>query len=319
VSARAWLSLSITAALWGASYMFIKVALDGGLSEGFIICGRTLLGAAVLLPMAIKAGAVPLILARKGWALALAAAQVIVPFGLITFGENHVPTALAGILVATAPLFITLLAIKVDPEERSRGWGLVGVVLGMVGVVLLFGLDLSGDAETLFGGLMIVGAGLCYAIAVLIAKRGFTGVPPVGVAASNLVISAVVWLPFAAATLPTRSPGAEAILSMLALGAGGTGIAFLFFYTSIAEVGPARASIVSYVAPAFAVVYGVVLLDEQLTAGTIAGLALILAGSWLAASGRLPNRGASRADGEEPPLSRTAPSRSSAPAPARAR
>jgi drug/metabolite transporter (DMT)-like permease len=308
VSARAWLSLSITAALWGASYMFIKVALDGGLSEGFIICARTVLGAAVLLPMAIRAGAVAPILERRWWALALAAMQVIVPFGLITFGENHVPSALAGILVATAPLFIALLAARFDPEERARGWGLAGVVLGMVGVVLLFGVDLSGDTETLVGGLMVVGAGACYAVAVLIAKRGFTGVPPVGIVASNLVISAVVWLPFALADLPTHAPGADAVLSMIALGVGGTGLAFLMFYTSIAEVGPAKASIVSYVAPAFAVVYGVLLLGEDLTLGTIGGLVLILAGSWLAASGRLPSW-----------LSRSGPSRSSAPAPARAR
>jgi drug/metabolite transporter (DMT)-like permease len=308
VSARAWLSLSITAALWGASYMFIKVALDGGLSEGFIICARTLLGAAVLLPMAIRAGAVRPILERRWWALALASMQVIVPFGLITFGENHVPSALAGILVATAPLFIALIAAKVDPDERARGWGLVGVVLGMVGVVLLFGVDLSGDSETLIGGLMVVGAGACYAVAVLIAKRGFTGVPPVGVVASNLVISAVVWLPFALADLPTQGPGADAVLSLIVLGVGGTGLAFLMFYTSIAEVGPAKASIVSYVAPAFAVVYGVLLLDEDLTAGTVGGLVLILAGSWLAASGRLPSF-----------LSRTGPSRSSAPEPARVR
>lgn len=305
---RSWLSLAITAALWGASYMFIKVALDGDLSEGFIICARTLLGAAVLLPMAIRSGAIPMLLQRKGYAIALAAMQVIVPFALITFGENHVPSSLAGILVATAPLFIVLLAIKVDPEERSSGWALVGVLLGMIGVVLLFGVDLSGDTETLVGGLMIVGSGLCYAIAVLIAKRGFTGVPPVGVVVSNLAISAVFWLPFALATLPAHDPGANAILSVIALGLGGTGLAFLLFYTSIAEIGPARASIVSYVAPAFSVVYGVTLLDEDLTAGTIGGLALILAGSWLAAAGRPPSW-----------LSRSGPSRSTAPEPARVR
>lgn len=306
--ARTWLSLAITAALWGASYMFIKVALDGDLSEGFIICARTLMGAAVLLPMAIRSGAIPLLMRRKRYALALAAMQVIVPFALITYGENHVPSSLAGILVATAPLFIVLLAVKVDPDERSSGWALVGVLLGMVGVVLLFGVDLSGDTETLVGGLMVVGAGLCYAIAVLIAKRGFTGVPPVGVVVSNLTISAVFWLPFALATLPTHSPGADAVLSMLALGVGGTGLAFLLFYTSIADIGPARASIVSYVSPAFSVVYGVTLLDEDLTVGTIGGLVLILAGSWLAASGRLPAF-----------LSRSGPSRSTAPEPARVR
>jgi drug/metabolite transporter (DMT)-like permease len=336
VSPRAWLSLSITAALWGGSYMFIKVGLDGGLSEAFIICARTVLGAAVLVPLAVRSGAVPALVARRWWALALALAQVIVPFGLITFGENHVPSALAGILVATAPLFVTLLAARFDPAERSEGWGLVGVLLGMAGVVLLFGVDLSGKAETLLGGLMVVGAGACYAVAVLIAKRAFTGVPPVGVAASNLLIGAVAWLPVALLSLPARSPGADAVLSLIVLGAGGTGAAFYFFYTSIAEIGPARASVVSYIAPAFAVVYGVVLLHEDLTVGTVGGLLLILAGSWLAAQGALPGRpaptraagGASlRASaldeagplGEDPALSRSAPSRSTAPAPARVR
>ncbi|MDX6716502.1 MAG: hypothetical protein QOH30_3060 [Baekduia sp.] len=316
MSRRAWLSLAFTAALWGASYLFIKVALDGGLSEGFIICARTILGALVLLPLAVRAGALPQILARRRWALALAAAQVIVPFGLITFGENHVPSALAGILVATSPLFVAVLAVRVDPAERSHGWGLVGVVLGMVGVVVLFGVDLSGDAKTLLGGLMIVGSGACYAVAMLIAKRAFTGVPPVGVAASNLVIGAVAWLPVALFSLPHAVPGANAVLAMLALGAGGTGLAFLFFYTSIAEVGPARASVVAYVAPAFAVVYGVTLLHEQLTLGTIGGLVLILAGSWLAAQGGRARPPAAEAGA---PLSRSEPSRSTAPEPARAR
>jgi drug/metabolite transporter (DMT)-like permease len=205
-------------------------------------------------------------------------------------------------------LFVALLATRLDRDERSHGWGLVGVLLGMAGVVLLFGVDLSGDADTLIGGLMILGAGLSYAFAVLIVKRGFTGVPSVGVAASTMVLSVIAWLPAALLTWPTSVPGLDATLSMIALGAGGTGIAFLFFYRSIAEVGPAKASIVAYVAPAFAVVYGVALLDESITAGTIAGLVLILAGSWLAAQSRLPSF-----------LSRSEPSRSTAPEPARAR
>jgi drug/metabolite transporter (DMT)-like permease len=306
--------MAITAALWGASYMFIKVALDGGLSEGFIICARTTLGALVLVPLGLRAGALAPLLERRGWTAALALTQVIVPFGLITFGENHVPSALAGILVASSPLFVALLAVRLDPEERSRGWGLVGIMLGMAGVVLLFGVDLSGDADTVIGGLMILGAGLSYAFAVLIVKRGFTGVPPVGVAASTMVLSAIVWLPVALASLPVHGPPADAVASLLALGAGGTGIAFLFFYKSIAEVGPARASVVAYVAPAFAVVYGATLLGEAVTAGTIAGLALILAGSWLAARG-----GRDVVAEPAPVVSRSGPSRSSAPEPARVR
>ena len=308
MSARAWLWLTFTAALWGASYMFIKVALDDGLSEGFIICLRTILGALVLVPLALRAGALPMLLARRRSILALAMAQVVLPFGLITFGENHIPSALAGILVASAPLFVTLIAIRADQDERAHGWGLVGVLLGMVGVVLLFGVDLSGDSETLIGGLMILAAALSYAIAGFIVKRRFTGVPPVGVAASTMVVSAVAWLPVALLSLPARIPDLNASASLVALGAGGTGLAFLFYYNSIAEVGPARAAIVAYVAPAFAVLYGVTLLGEHLGAGTIAGLLLILAGSWLAGQGALPRF-----------LNRSAPSRSSAPAPARAR
>jgi drug/metabolite transporter (DMT)-like permease len=155
---------------------------------------------------------------------------------------------------------------------------------------------------------MILGAALSYALAALVVKRRFTGVPSVGVAASTIALSAIAYLPLAALTWPASTPGADTIACLFALGAGGTGIAFLLYYALIAEYGPARAAVIAYIAPAFAVVYGVVLLDESLTAGTIAGLLLILAGSWLAAQGRLPAR-----------LSRTGLSRSSEPAPVRAR
>ena len=300
--------MAVAAALWGASYMFIKVALDDGVSEGAIIFIRTLLGAAVLVPLALRAGALRPLLDRGWWNVVVAGLQVIVPFALITWGENHVPSALAGILVASSPLFIALLATRLDHAERAHGWGLVGVLLGMAGVVLLFGVDLSGDTETIVGGLMILGAALCYALAALVVKRKFTGVPSVGVAASTIAVSAVAYLPLAAATFPTSAPELDTVVSLFVLGAGGTGLAFLIYYALIANYGPARAAVIAYIAPAFAVVYGFALLGEDITAGTVAGLVLILAGSWLAAQGRLPGW-----------LSRSAPSRSTVPAPARAR
>jgi drug/metabolite transporter (DMT)-like permease len=298
----------IAAALWGASYMFIKVALDDGVSEGTIIFVRTLLGAAVLLPLAVRAGALQPLIERGWWNVVLAGLQVIVPFGLITWGENKVPSALAGILVASSPLFIALLAMRFDDAERARGWRLVGVLLGMAGVVLLFGVDLSGDSDTVVGGLMILGAALSYATAALVMKRRFTGVPSVGVAASTIALSAVAYLPLAAATWPSSTPGLDTIGSLIVLGAGGTGIAFLLYYALIAEFGPARAAVIAYIAPAFAVVYGVTLLDERLTLGTVAGLLLILAGSWLAAQGGMPRW-----------LNRSGLSRSSERAPVRVR
>jgi drug/metabolite transporter (DMT)-like permease len=154
---------------------------------------------------------------------------------------------------------------------------------------------------------MILVASAGYALGALYLKRRMQGVQPAAVAAATMGVSALLTLPVALADLPSAA-GADSVSALLALGALGTGIAFLVFYTLIKEVGPARASIVAYLAPGFAVGYGVALLDESITAGTIAGLVLILAGSWLGAEGRLPGR-----------LSRSAPSRSSAPAPARAR
>lgn len=287
---RSWFVLFLAASLWGASYLLIKVALDDGLSEPLIVFARTALGALVLVPLAVRAGAVPALLERKRAVLVLALAQVIVPFGLITFGQQWVPTSLTGVLVAATPLFIALAAVWVDQEERSEGWGLAGVLGGMAGVGLLMGADLGGDAWQILGGVMMLGAAACYGAAVLVVKRSFRGVPPVGVAASTMAVSAVAYLPFTLAALPPALPSAEASLALLVLGVGGTGLAFLFFYSLIVEVGAAKAAVIDYIVPAFAVLYGVTLAGERLTHATVAGLALVLAGSWLAAQGRPPVR-----------------------------
>jgi drug/metabolite transporter (DMT)-like permease len=184
----------------------------------------------------------------------------------------------------------------------------VGVVIGIVGVVMLFGLDLSGSRAELAGGAMMLGAALCYAISWLLVKHKMAGAAPEAMAGATMFVAAVVTLPLLVVSPPAAMPSLNAVGSMLALGAGGTGIAFILFYTLIADVGPARAAIVSYVAPAFSIAYGVVLLGESLTLAAAGGLVLILAGSWLGAQGRLPRF-----------LSRSGPSRSSAPAPVRAR
>ena len=304
---RAWLMMGGAAALWGASYMFIKLALED-LSEGGIVCVRTALGAAVLLTLARRWDALGAVRGRMGWLTVIALVQVVGPFLLITFGENHIDSSLAGILVSSAPIFTALMAVAFDHTERSTGWAAVGIVVGMAGVALLFGVDLSGDVEALWGGGMVLLASVGYATGGMLIKHKARGVPPVAIAASNMAVSALVTLPLFLATLPGHAPSLKVVGSMLVLGAGGTGIAFLLYYTLISDLGPARASIIAYIAPAFSVVYGVTLLGEPLTFGAVAGLALILAGSWLGAQGRLPRF-----------LSRTEPSRSSAPEPARAR
>jgi drug/metabolite transporter (DMT)-like permease len=287
--------------------MFIKVALDD-FSEGAVVCLRTALGALLLLSFAAPPRVLRHIRPRVRWMLVIAFVQVVVPFLLITYGENHISSSLTAILISSVPIYTALLALRFDHAERSHGWALVGIGIGIVGVVLLFGVDLSGSADELTGGAMMLGAALCYAISWLLVKHKMAGAAPEAVAGGTMLVAAVVTAPLLIASPPASAPGFDSVVSILALGAGGTGIAFVLFYTLIAEIGPARAAMVSYVAPAFSIVYGVVLLGESLTVAAVGGLALILAGSWLGAQGRLPRF-----------LSRSAPSRSSAPAPARVR
>jgi drug/metabolite transporter (DMT)-like permease len=216
--------------------------------------------------------------------------QVAGPFLLIALGEHEISSALAGILVATAPIFTAVLAIWVDHEERSEGLRLLGIVIGIAGVAALFGIDLSGSGSALLGGLAIVLAGLGYAVGGFLVKHRLGNAPPIGVAAWVMVASTFWLLPAAVATLPDSNPAFGPVAAVATLGVVGTGLAFAIFYTLIVRVGPARSFIVAYLAPGFAVVYGAGLLGEEITIATIAGLALILAGSWLAVEGSLPWR-----------------------------
>jgi drug/metabolite transporter (DMT)-like permease len=285
--------MSVLAALWGASYMFIKVAI-GDVSPIVGVWVRLFLAAIVLLPIAHSRGALSALRPHLAVMAMLALVQVLAPFLLITFGEKHIPSSLAGILVASAPIFTALLAFRLDREELATGWRLVGVLVGIVGVGLLFGVDLTGDSAALLGGLMILLASFGYAIGPLQMKRRLQGVPPVATAAVTMTMAALVLTPAVPFVIPSHTPGLDTIGSLLLLGAAGTGFAFLVFYTLISEVGPGRATVVAYIAPGFSVVYGIVLLGERFTAGTAAGLVLILGGSWLAATGRITRSGLSR-------------------------
>jgi drug/metabolite transporter (DMT)-like permease len=295
---RAWSLLIVLGAIWGASYMFIKIAVDD-LSPGMVAWSRVALAALVLVALAAGRGALAGFGGKAGVLTLVGAIQVAGPFFLIGAGEEEISSSLAGILVTSAPLFTALLAIWVDHEERSQGLRLVGVLLGVVGVGLLLGLDLGGSGNELLGGLAVVLASLGYAVGGLLVKHRLADVPPIGVAAWVMVASTVLLAPVALLTLPGAAPGLGPVAAVTALGVLGTGIAFMIFYDLIASIGPARAFVVTYLAPGFAVVYGATLLDETITIATVTGLALILAGSWLAAEGRLPGwlrRGRGRAE-----------------------
>ncbi len=288
---RSWLLLLGLSAIWGVSYLLIKIGLRD-LSPEVVSFARIALAALVLLPIAAHRGALAALRGRIRWAVILGAIQVAGPFLLIAAGERSISSSLAGILVATTPIFTALLALRLDPEERSEGTRLLGVAIGIVGVIALFGLDLSGSG--VLGGVAVVLASVGYAVGGFIFKARFADAPPIGVVAVVMTAGALLLLPAAAATLPSAAPALGPIAAVAALGLFGTGLAFVIFYALIAKVGPARTMLVSYIAPGFAVVYGAWFLSEPITAGKLVGLAGILVGSWLGA-GRLEARPPERA------------------------
>jgi drug/metabolite transporter (DMT)-like permease len=309
---RSWLLLLLLGAIWGASYLFIKIGLRD-LSPSMVAFVRVALAALVLLPIAASQGALAGVRSRAGWLGLVGAVQVAAPFVLISAGEEEISSSLAGILVASAPLFTALLAIWVDHEERSQGLRLGGTLIGFAGVALLLGVDLGGEGAALLGGAAVVLASLGYAIGGFLVKHRLAGIAPLGMSASVMAASAVLLLPPALLTAPGAVPGPGPAAAVAALGVLGTGVAFVIFYGLIASVGPARAFLVTYIAPGFAIVYGATLLSEEVTVATLAGLALILSGSWFAAEGRLPGRPRVEIDEGPPsmPVAERLPGRSS--------
>lgn len=287
MSRRDWILLIALAAIWGSSYLLIKIGIRD-LSPALIVFARIALGAAVLVPAAIRSGALRNLGGNWTVLWIVAVAQIVAPFLLIALGEQQISSSLAGILVASAPIFTAILAIFFMREERSEGARLVGVLAGVAGVTLLLGIDLGGSSNELLGGLAVVGAGLGYAIGGLLVKQRIAGIEPLGIAAIVMVLATVLSAPAALASLPEQAPGVGPVAAVVVLGVLCTGLAFAIFYELIASVGPARTYLVTYLAPVFAVVYGVTLLDEGFGLATLLGLLMILAGSYLAAEGRLP-------------------------------
>src|SRR5919202_2531535 len=295
VSRRSWTLLLIVAGVWGGSFMLTAIAIRD-LPVPVVALFRTGVGALVLLPIALRRGALAGLRAQLWPVVLLGVVQLGAPFLLLGYGQRSVPSGLAGILVSSTPLWTALLAVWIDHEERSRGRGLVGLGVGIVGVALLCGLELSGSLDTFLGGAMLLLGALSYALGGFLGKTRVRGMTPVGAITGAMVGGSVVLAPFALATLPDHAPGLGPLAAAIALGAFSGGIGWLLYYTVLAASGPAKATVALYLVPAFAVVYGVVLLGELVTAAAIVGLALVVSGSWLAAS-----QGSGEASSATPP------------------
>jgi drug/metabolite transporter (DMT)-like permease len=266
--------------------MFIKMALDAGVPPAFLAWARVALGAAILLPLAFHRGALRGVGDRFGAVAAYAACEIIVPFILISMGEQYVSSSLTAILVATMPLIVALLSLRLNPAENLSKMQLFGLLVGFGGVFALLGVDIAGKSDELLGTALVLVATLGYATAPIIVDRHLTNLDPLGPVAVSLSLAAVVLLPAAFVSPPDAALSFEALGSLAVLGFICTALGLVVFFRLIAEAGPFRASIITYVNPLVAVLLGVFILNESLGAMSIAGLALILGGSWLSTNKR---------------------------------
>ena len=266
--------------LWGLPYLLIKVAV-AEVSVPFIVFARSALGAAVLLPFALRGTGFAALRARWRPVLAFALIEMIIPQGLIVHGEVRISSSMAGLLVAATPI-ITLALNRLHPDhDRLRAGRLAGLLLGLAGVATLALPELGGDLVSVLEVLL---AAACYAAGSMIAARWLGDVPAIPLTAACLAVAALAYLVPALGSWPPAWPSIRASVAIVALGIACTAVAFAAFFLLIREVGSERAVVITYAAPAVAVAAGVTLLGEPLDGRILGAFALILLGSWLATS-----------------------------------
>ena len=262
--------------LWGMPYLLIRIAV--GEIDPLVVAGsRTVLGALLLLPLALHRKALAPAFRHWKWLLAFTLIEISLPWWLLGHAETRLNSSTAGLLIAVVPLFAALIVTRLG-HERLEPRRLFGLGLGFAGVALLVGLDIHLDDFAAVAATFLVA--LCYAIGPIIIDRKLKDVPAIGVITGSLILATAIYLPFAPFLLPEKVSMAAAS-SVVGLGVLCTAAAFVVFFALIAEVGPARATVITYVNPAVAIVLGAMVLDEPLTIGMAVGFPLVIAGSFL--------------------------------------
>ena len=291
---RYWSMLLLLAGVWGASYLFIKVAVEE-IEPAPMMAFRTLLAAAVLLAYVVS---------RFGWTraveelgaawrhcLVLGIFNAAVPFWLIAWGEQHIDSGLAAVVQASVPIFNALLILRFLPHERLTPTRALGLAIGIVGVAVVTGIHPEGGSLAILGALAVVLSSLSYAGAGVYGQQALSGTAGPVLASGSMLVGGLILTPFALFQLPSSVPSLEATASVLALSLLGTALAQLVLFRMLALHGSARLSLVTYLMPGFALAYGALILDEKLTFWTLGGLLLILGGVALASGAvQLPRR-----------------------------
>lgn len=270
--------------IWGIPYLLIKVAV-GGVPVPVLVLSRVAIGAALLLPVAIRRRQLASLLPHWRWLLVFALVEIVIPWLLLSEAETRLSSSLSGLLIASVPILVAVLALATGGTDRLSPVRWTGLLIGLAGVGVLVGPGVSGGDALSVGEVLLVA--VCYATGPLVASRKLADLPPLAMTAACLGFASVVYAPLAAATWPASLPSGKVLAAIAGLAVVCTAVAFLIFFALIAEAGPARASVITYINPAIAVAGGVWLLGERLTPAMIAAFALILGGSVLATrSGR---------------------------------
>jgi drug/metabolite transporter (DMT)-like permease len=279
VTRRGLLLFGAMCVIWGIPYLFIKIAIRD-LSPATLVFARTTIAALLLLPLAGLRGDLRPLLVRWLPVLIFAGVEIALPWWLLAKAEETLSSSLTALLIAAVPLIGAVLARTTGKRERFGGRALAGFGLGMAGVAALVGFNTAGSSPVAIAEVGLVA--LCYAVGPAILDRHLSDLPSIGVIAASLGVCALAYAPIAATELPSAPPSAEVISAVIVLAVVCTALAFILFFELIAEVGPVRATVITYVNPAVAAVAGVAFLGETFTAGMGAGFALIIVGSFLA-------------------------------------
>jgi drug/metabolite transporter (DMT)-like permease len=264
--------------IWGIPYLLIKVAVED-LSPSMLVLSRTAIAALILLPIALARNELRPLLPYWLPLLAFAAIEIALPWVLLGEAETEISSSLTGLLIATVPLVATVIALTTGDRERPPPQTAFGIVLGMVGVAAIVGVNVEGGVVPIAEVTLVA---VCYAVGPAILQRWLAGLPALGVITASLAVTAVAYVPIVALGSAGEAPSATAVGAVLGLAVVCTALAFLLFFALIAEVGPVRATVITYVNPAVAALLGVAILDERFTVGMGVGFALVLAGSVLA-------------------------------------
>jgi len=283
MSRKSTLIFALVGFLWGIPYLFIKVAVDEetGYAPAIVVFGRVLIGAAILIPLAIKDRSIFDAFRGIKYVAFYALLEMVIPWILIGTAEQKISSGLAGLLIASVPIWSNIITYFQGDVDALKANRLLGIGIGFVGVVLIVGIEtLTGSSDPL-SILMVIIAAIGYAYAIIMIRSKLPDVSGIAINGVAMALTAIFYLPFTIALWPDHTVSPEATYSVIALGIFSTGLAFALFFTLLADIGPTRASLVTYWNTAIAVALGVIILSEPITVGIGIGLPLVMLGSWL--------------------------------------